>query len=728
MYVTFKSNTKNMAVSALEEKINKIRQQNEEIRRRHEEVEEDKKKAAKLNALVQMVPSTDWPERKEPPEFSNPSRTNNKLKSVKEYHEHQSTSGEGRKIHTFAQGQGPPPDPKYNFLADAEREEGERESTKDNSNKGQKYSRGVFKKKSGGKDATQREKDCRTNRGSHRDEHQPEYEAWRAERNRIDEDRISRQRTAEGNWRREWDNNKAHIVDEMAKTETKLGDNIKKDFKDFDKRYHVNGNDYVSHNRSSHRSYRGNSRHFHNNYENNSNSTHHQVGHIKNPSGSEKRTVVATDKSIKITLNQGNMAKGPVMSVKVNSPSIAGTGRVGPRQRSRLTYSSHSDVEIISPDTESFLRPKSYEDRPKGICYENLHKSSNSRKSQLSPKKKDFSNKSPYFRKKEIRREYESLQKYHEIKSSWKDHKELQKFCQSKFQKHEENIAGPLQDITTIDEKESNIIFSTESDMNNIEINNKDNQNYSNLNSHINEGRKVYADKEDKADLQNLDLPAFEIDTEIETCEKNGKKEDKLDEMQNIQVVVTFECENTKTKLTISSLENNNDKNEIQYVENSLCDANNTKEPIMKDKDSERTKEILKDNCDSIKQIKNMSEQENGIKYDAENSLEEKEINSITILPSTDIHYTEKRSDTLKSDDKISKGKIILAIEDEIATDEKINTDYKQDSTKCINETQECTDNKEKENNVTNSIVVDKIESLKENLHIEEKTVSNDQN
>ena len=51
-------------------------------------------------------------------------------------------------------------------------------------------------------------KDCRTNRGSHRDEHQPEYEAWRAERNRIDEDRISRQRTAEGNWRREWDNNK----------------------------------------------------------------------------------------------------------------------------------------------------------------------------------------------------------------------------------------------------------------------------------------------------------------------------------------------------------------------------------------------------------------------------------------------------------------------------------------------------------------------------------------
>lgn len=60
-------------------------------------------------------------------------------------------------------------------------------------------------------------KDYRTNRGSHRDEYQPEYEAWRAERNRIDEDRISRQRTAEGNWRREWDNDKVRAVEMIWK-------------------------------------------------------------------------------------------------------------------------------------------------------------------------------------------------------------------------------------------------------------------------------------------------------------------------------------------------------------------------------------------------------------------------------------------------------------------------------------------------------------------------------
>lgn len=76
------------------------------------------------------------------------------------------------------------------------------------------------------------------------------------------------------------------------------------------------GNDYVNHNRSGNRSYRGNSRHFHNNHENRSNNTYHQDGHGKNSAGSDERTVVATDKSIKVTLNQGNIMKGPVMSVK----------------------------------------------------------------------------------------------------------------------------------------------------------------------------------------------------------------------------------------------------------------------------------------------------------------------------------------------------------------------------------------------------------------------------
>lgn len=70
-------------------------------------MEEDKKNAAKLNALVQMVPSTDWPERKEPPEFSNPPTANSRPKLSKDHHMHSQqyhlASGEGRKVHIFAQ-------------------------------------------------------------------------------------------------------------------------------------------------------------------------------------------------------------------------------------------------------------------------------------------------------------------------------------------------------------------------------------------------------------------------------------------------------------------------------------------------------------------------------------------------------------------------------------------------------------------------------------------------
>lgn len=410
----------------------------------------------------------------------------------------------------------------------------------------------------------------------------------------------------------------------------------------------------------------------------------------------------------------------------VNSPSIAGTGRVGPRQRSRITYSSHSD-EVASPDTESFSRPK-YEDRTKSVYHENLHKSSNSRKSQLSPKKKDFGNKSPYFRKKEIRREDE---KYHETESSQKEHKESQKSYKSKLEKSEESTAESLD--TTANEKESNIISSGDS-MSTVEIKNKDNQD-DNLNLHINEKSEVHLNKEDDSVLQNLNLPASKIDTEIETCKQNEKLEDKVDESPNVRAIVTSECEPTETNLTTSSVKDDNDKND-KYVEYSSYDTNeDTKETVMENKDkdnSEQTKEILSDNCDN-KQTKDMSEQENEMINDTKSSPEEKEINSV-IPSSSDVCYIAEQNDKLKSENEVLQEKENLAIEDETITitDEKINTGDII-LMKCISETQERTDNNERENNVANSIIVDKIESLKKNLHEEEeeegeKAASGDQN
>lgn len=704
-----------MAANALEEKINKIRQQNEEIRRRHEEVEEDKKNAAKLNALVQMVPSTDWPERKEPPEFSNPPRINNKPKHTKEHHEHpqqhHSISGEGRKVHTFAQGQGPPPDPKYNFLADSEREEGNMESTKDTpSNRGQKNPRGTFRRKTGGRDGIQR--DYRMNKGPHRDEHQPEYEAWRAERNRIDEDRISRQRTAEGNWRREWDNDKAHIVDEMARSEAKLGDYVKKDHKDFDRRYHVNGSDYAHHNRG-HRSYRGNSRHFYNNYENRSNNTH-QDGYIKNPlsPGIDERTVIATDKSIKVTLNQGNIMKGPVMSVKVNSPSIAGTGRVGPRQRSRITYSSHSDVEVTSAETDSFSRPKSFEDKTKDIYHDNLQRSPNTRKSQPIPRKKDMGNKSPYFHKKEIRKEDDkNSQKHHgtDIKliHARKEYKEPQRTYQVNPRKFDENDAKPSQNNDIANVKESNIIAFDESDTKNIELKSKDDQN-NDLNTHE-DCTKI----ENESVLQSSNPVVSKTETEIEAA----------DETQFVQTDSLFECEAINTDLSTSLITDDDDKNETKPTINPSCDNNDTENIIKEDitQDSlthiQETTEIMNDTCIG-EQSDDKSEKEDKIIVTSLISYSEIEENN----------KSENNNQLLK-EEEIPVQKKEVAENETALTSEKIDTIDKQDIMICANEKQESIgdSNDEKENNIASSIVVDKLKSTDENLQVEEEKVIPDE-
>lgn len=76
------------------------------------------------------MPSDDWPERKEPPEFSAPPTKTQKPKILnKELHNDRQPQHylgiqdrPQRKEHKFSQGNGPPPDPKYNFLADSERE------------------------------------------------------------------------------------------------------------------------------------------------------------------------------------------------------------------------------------------------------------------------------------------------------------------------------------------------------------------------------------------------------------------------------------------------------------------------------------------------------------------------------------------------------------------------------------------------------------------------------
>lgn len=69
-----------------------------------QEVEADKKHAAQLNALVRLVPSGDWPERKEPPEFTAPPVNAQKFKPPNsERPQHPFQGSESKKSHKFAE-------------------------------------------------------------------------------------------------------------------------------------------------------------------------------------------------------------------------------------------------------------------------------------------------------------------------------------------------------------------------------------------------------------------------------------------------------------------------------------------------------------------------------------------------------------------------------------------------------------------------------------------------
>ncbi|KAJ9593698.1 hypothetical protein L9F63_014746 [Diploptera punctata] len=313
-----------MSDKALEERIAKIKKKNEEIKRRHLEVEADKQNAAKLNALVKMTPSEDWPvggRSSSPPRNQGSGR----LKCSEVYKFQQ--NGGSKKISSF----------------------------------GEQYRVGPENSK---------------NEQSH-----PEYEAWRAERVRIDNDRINRQKTAEGQWRREWDHEK--IIQEEHERFPSRGPR--------GGGYRRTNSWGTNSNQQTNQDY--------NTYKENTGSASPQipmrdrgcrgsgaprvgksnmrgrrlveqspplssdqmvVNEEKAPAHCE-RSVISDGESIKISVP--NDSTSVVRRVKVNAPIIAGTGRVGPRQKIRISYSSQSEdetpycrsIEILSNNINSSL-------------------------------------------------------------------------------------------------------------------------------------------------------------------------------------------------------------------------------------------------------------------------------------------------------------------------------------------------------------------------------------
>lgn len=346
----------------LEERIEKIRKKNEEIKRRHLEVEADKQNAAKLNALVQVTsPTEDWPiGGRSPPDSHGTSKSvRSERKGLQQNSGSKSDSAE---CCTFGEQRGGPPrDPAYKFLADKEWDYDRRHSQQQPQWRGKSggRNRGAFTQDRGKRSSPQQ------NRG--RDVPQPEYDAWRAERNRIDSDRISRQRTAEGHWRREWDNEKTTREEEDVRRTAKVsrdGGYHRSHPYDDHKAHTIQDRMRPGENSSSRPSHvlerggrghgispesRGNVR--------GRRYVRAQTHPIQDSRGENaiaahsERSVINAGESIKISVTN-NSSVPPVRNVKVNAPVVAGTGRVGPRQNLRISYSSQSEDEVPSRRVE----------------------------------------------------------------------------------------------------------------------------------------------------------------------------------------------------------------------------------------------------------------------------------------------------------------------------------------------------------------------------------------
>lgn len=210
----------NFRDESLEARIERIRERDEEIEKKHREAEADRLAALQANAMVRTTApkDEDWPKahKYDKLDFTydvkgdDVDETNKKTGSVL-----------SRNYKKFPEGQGPPADPTYNFLADAERDgtaknasnsgESDKKDWRASCTGGQLNRRGNNNNNSfnkgrnngKGKSSTGSGKFQQRNAGA-----DGEYSSWKNERERIDESRLNRQKSDEGKWRREWDNEK----------------------------------------------------------------------------------------------------------------------------------------------------------------------------------------------------------------------------------------------------------------------------------------------------------------------------------------------------------------------------------------------------------------------------------------------------------------------------------------------------------------------------------------
>ncbi|KAI5710403.1 hypothetical protein M8J75_008372 [Diaphorina citri] len=178
-----------------EERIARIKRQNEEIRRREQKILEDKKFAEEQGAGFKVVVTNEkWP-RETAPSYPTPPRNNTPRNEKSSVQSRLGPKREEFKSPRLANGvtDGPPPDPR-SFLADDERDFDE--------------GPGPFSNEKQHNDFRGRRNDRNRGGGLSRRLDMGERQ-WRDDRKNIDDERIQRSKAADGrNWKREWDQDK----------------------------------------------------------------------------------------------------------------------------------------------------------------------------------------------------------------------------------------------------------------------------------------------------------------------------------------------------------------------------------------------------------------------------------------------------------------------------------------------------------------------------------------
>lgn len=209
----------NVCEENLEQRIERIRKRDEEIEKKHREAEEDRLAALQANAMVKTTAPSDedWPKahKYDKLDFTydvkDENVDNDEKKSIDE-------TRSQRQFTKFADGAGPPADPSYNFLADAERDGKMQTNNASNENKlnwrvnnNNSNSTGSINNR---RNNTNNSSFNRGNNGakgknpSQKGKYNDEPILRKNDRERNNEPRLQRQKSSDGMWRRNNDDKK----------------------------------------------------------------------------------------------------------------------------------------------------------------------------------------------------------------------------------------------------------------------------------------------------------------------------------------------------------------------------------------------------------------------------------------------------------------------------------------------------------------------------------------